>query len=469
MDIAEEVIVDGKRGHYEWNGEDKIFIPDNPYADTENQNLAHSGYDKRPKSPIQTTARNFSNETPLTPATAVREQFDPTQPYLGLIQKYRPKPDETDMETQRKIAKGNALAEAFRVMIDAAGGAKGANIIKREAPANAVLQAVDKYQKAKDANKAEQESWDKLELGQGIKALESESQQRFASQKQKESQDFTAEERKKAQEFQAGQTKGSQEFQAGQTKGEQVWRSTESQKARDDEKLKLKQQAEQFRQELGLKSRSQTEDTATKYAQIEASRERYRNMYPYGSKKGMFINDTDVQQQINIPDDKKTQVLAYIGADPNVQNEIPIIKMRYGNVGTDALTDYLIADLYSSLKPETRAQIRKFIGTQATPQAPGATQGSPFLFYKNPPPQTPTIKTNKNSTTVQVTPAGNTQEQPSTLSPDQVQTIQKGLNNPNYTPEQKRSGVYNYLIKQGYDAANAKELAESAYQSLIGK
>jgi hypothetical protein len=398
------------------------------------------------------------------------EEYDITQPYLGMIQRYRPKPDEADMETQRKIAKGNALAEAFRVMIDAAGGAKGANIMKREAPANAVLQAVDKYQKAKDASKAEQDSWDKLELGTGIKALENESQQRFASQKQKESQDFTAGQQDKAQQFQAGQTKGNQEFQAGQAKGEQAWRSAESDKARQEELLKLKQQAEQFKQELGLKSRSQTEDTATKYAQIEATRERYRNMYPYGSKKGMFINDTDVQQQINIPDDKKTQVLAYIGADPNVQNEIPIIKMRYGNVGTDALTDYLIADLYSSLKPETRAQIRKFIGTQATPQAPGAKQGEPFLFYKNPPPpQTPTIKTNKNSTTVQVTPAGNSQGQPAALSQDQVATIQKGLNNPNYTPEQKRSGVYNYLIKQGYDAANAKELAESAYQSLIGK
>ena len=84
--------------------------------------------------------------------------YDITQPYLGLINQYRPKPDEVDMDTQRKIAKGNAVGEAFRLLIDAVGGAKGANIIERKEPANAVMGAVEKYYKTKDANKAEQDS-----------------------------------------------------------------------------------------------------------------------------------------------------------------------------------------------------------------------------------------------------------------------------------------------------------------------
>ena len=413
---------------------------------------------------------------PATDQQTATSELDPTQPYLGLIQKYRPQSDQTDINAQRKIAKGNALAEAFRIMIDAAGGSRGANISKRDIN-NPVMKAVDNYYKMKEADKAEQTGWDRAELGAGLDAL-----------KTKSSQEFASKERKTQQEFAANQTKGQQEFASGQADKEREFRAGEGEKARTAEAGKLKQQADQFRQELGLKSRAQTEETATKYAQIEAQRERYRNMYPYGRTKGMIINDTDIEQQVLVPDDKKQQVLAFIQKDAAVQNEIPILKMRYGNVGNDATTDFLIADLYPALSPGTREQIRKFLGaSQPAGKAGAVPPGAQSLLNTSMPrsaqtqaydpnkgpiapasqPQ-PTIKVNKGSTVVQVSPAA-TSPSSAQLSPEQVQQLQKGLQNPNYTPEQKRSAVYNYLIKQGYDSANAKELAEAAYQSLIGK
>jgi len=416
----------------------------------------------------------YQNDPAADQQTATSE-LDPTQPYLGLIQKYRPQSDKTDMEAQRKIAKGNALAEAFRIMIDAAGGSRGANIPKRDIN-NPVMKAVDNYYKMKEADKAEQTGWDRAELGAGLDAL-----------KTKSSQDFSEKQRLNAQDFAKGQTAGAQEFQAGQAEKERGFRVGEADKTRAAEEGKLKQQADQFRQTHGLQERAQSEETATKYAQIEAQRERYRNMYPYGRSKGMIINDTDIQQQVLVPDDKKQQVLAFIQKDPAVQNEIPILKMRYGNVGNDATTDFLIADLYPSLSPGTREQIRKFLGAAQPAQKAGAVPpGAQSLLNTGMPgaqtqgydpskgpiapasqPQ-PTIKVNKGSTVVQVSPAA-TSPSSAQLSPEQIQQLQKGLSNPNYTPEQKRSAVYNYLIKQGYDSANAKELAEVAYQSLLGK
>ena len=381
-------------------------------------------------------------------------QLDSTQPIWDLIQKHRPKPDEVDMDTQRKIAKGNAVAEAFRLLIDAVGGSRGANIQERKEPANAVMGAVDKYYKAKEANKAEQSSWDKLELGAGLEALKTKATQDYATQKQKEAQTFATSERV----------------------GGETARSAEAGLNRQAEQDKLKQQSEQFKQSLGLKSKSQAEDTAVKYAQIEAGKEKYRMMYPYGREKGMVISDIDINKEVRIPDDKKSQVLAYFQSDSNVQAQIPILRMRYGKVGTETETDYLIADLYGSLKPETRAQIRKFLNTSGAVAPQAAQPSSPLLSPlpyepgKGPlmAPQTPTIKTDKKSTVVQVENAA--QPQQTQATPEQQAYLQKIVQakNKKYSPEVKRAAIYEYLVKQGYDPENAKSVSEQAYQVLTG-
>jgi len=381
----------------------------------------------------------------------IEPDYDITQPYLGLIQQYRPKPDTVDMDTQRRIAKGNALAEAFRVLIDAAGASKGSNVQERTAPTNAVLGAVDKYWKAKEANKAEQSKWDQMELGAGIKALETESQNRFATQKQKEAQQFSAEEAEKGRIF---------------TQGENVLN-------REQQANTLKQQAEQFRQNLGMNQQelSFKKETAKTDAEIEREKitsqnMRYMQTRPYGYAKGVWISDPDIQKQINIPDDKRAQVLAYIEADPAVKDQIPVIKLGLGNVPPTAQAEYLIAQTYSSLSPETRAKIRQFVGESPQTVSQTNKQGDQFLFYKNTPPAQPVIKTDKNSTMVQVQQPDTSQQ--NTVTPDQAAIIQKVIQAKNYTPEFKRAAIYKYLIEQGYDENSAKVAAEGVYQSLTG-
>lgn len=380
-------------------------------------------------------------------ATLDINQLDSTQPIWDLIQKHRPKPDEVDMDTQRKIAKGNAVAEAFRLLIDAVGGSKGANIMERKEPANAVMGAVDKYYKAKEANKAEQSTWDKLELGAGLEALKTKQSQDYATQKQKEGQTFATSER-----------------EAGETA-----RSTEAGLNRDLAKAKLAQDSEHFKQTLGLQTKAQKEKTDVDYAQIEAGKEKYRIMYPYGREKGMFIADTDINKEVRIPDDKKSQVLAYFQADSNVQAQIPILKMQYGKVGTETETDYLIADLYSSLKPETRAQIRKFLNASGAVAPQAAQPSSPLLSPlpyepgKGPlmAPQAPTIKTDKKSTMVQV-------EQPAQaqgLTPEELNYIAK-IAKGKKTPQQKAEEAYQYALKQGYVEESAATVGENLFKVL---
>lgn len=377
-------------------------------------------------------------------------EYDITQPYLGLIQKYRPKPDINAEDEQRKIAKGNAIAEAFRLMIDAVGGSKGANIMDRSAD-NPVLKAVDNYYRIKEQNKAQQERWDLAELGQATKALETESQQRFTKGQAEEQRKFAGEQQIAQQEFTAGETEKTRGQRAAETEAE------------------LKQKADQFRQTFGLQTEKQKTDAEIEREKIEASKERYRIMYPYGREKGMVVQDTDIQQEVRIPDDKKSQVLAFIEADGNVKNEIPVIKLRYGNVPPATATDFMIADLYSSLMPETRTKIREFLKQSGSVKQPPAQGFQPFPVYPGKGPllsQTP-IKTDKSSTMVEAQPQEQPAAQGQALEPEQFQYIKKVIELKGYTPEVKRALVYKYLVDQGYDKGNAKTSAESVYQSLM--
>jgi hypothetical protein len=52
------------------------------------------------------------------------------------------------------------------------------------------------------------------------------------------------------------------------------------------------------------------------------------------------------------------------------------------------------------------------------------------------------------------------------IKPEEKGNIQKVIALPNYTKEQKRSAIYGYLIKQGYNDAQAKDFAEYVYSNL---
>ena len=372
--------------------------------------------------------------------------YDITQPYLGIVKKYRPKPNEVDPETQKKIAKGNAVAEAFRLLLDYSGAKKGANVQQRDEPSNAIMSAVENYYKSKDQNRAEQGDWDRMEMGTEIDSLRSKAQQDFTSQKQKESQDFA-------------------EKQAADTR---KYNSEEKQKDRDLSITELRNKSDEFLANLGLKREElnqrkteQETDAAIEREKITRDNLKTLNTRPYGYDKGIWISDPDIQTQVHIPDDKRAQVLAYINADPNVQEQIPIIKLSFGNVPPEAQAEYLIAQTYSSLSQDTRDKIRQFVGS---PKAQGAA--APTTSQ----PQTPTITNDKGSKTMlTVEQPAQEQQSESGLTPEEKQGIVKIQGDSQLETKDKASLIYKLLVKQGYEPADAKTFVERLYPELIRK
>ena len=372
--------------------------------------------------------------------------YDITQPYLGIVKKYRPKPNEVDPETQKKIAKGNAVAEAFRLLLDYSGAKKGANVQQRDEPSNAIMSAVENYYKSKDQNRAEQGDWDRMEMGTEIDSLRSKAQQDFTSQKQKESQDFA-------------------EKQAADTR---KYNSEEKQKDRDLSITELRNKSDEFLANLGLKREElnqrkteQETDAAIEREKITRDNLKTLNTRPYGYDKGIWISDPDIQTQVHIPDDKRAQVLAYINADPNVQEQIPIIKLSFGNVPPEAQAEYLIAQTYSSLSQDTRDKIRQFVGS---PKAQGAAATTTSQ------PQTPTITNDKGSKTMlTVEQPAQEQQSESGLTPEEKQGIVKIQGDSQLETKDKASLIYKLLVKQGYEPADAKTFVERLYPELIRK
>lgn len=397
------------------------------------------------------------------PAT---EEYDITQPYLGLINKYRPKPNEVDMDTQRRLAKGNATAEAFRLLIDAVGGSKGANIQERKEPANAVAGAVDKYYKLKDANKAEQDSWDKMELGAGLDALKTKAGQEYDTEKTNKAQTFAKEQADTAYTRQSTEKaldrKQSGENNAATNKRYEILYGNNAAAKKEDQNIKRE----------GLSIQRDKLSSASDNKSFEKS-------YSNGTFKGFSITDESIGRTFGLPTTNIPQALAFMQEDPAVKAEIGMIRASYDNLGTTAEVNSMVARAFKKLSPETQDKIWALssgsvpfnVNTeqQAQPNSPLLPQANSPLPYtpgKGPlmAPQTPTIKTDKNSTMVKV--EGQPEPQQAHATPEQMSYLKNVINTEGYTPEIKREAVYNYLVKQGYTSDNAKSVAEQTYQAL---
>lgn len=384
---------------------------------------------------------NPQSPAPTAGASAPSSDYDITKPYLGLMEKYRPQQSVADQETQRRIAKGNALAGAFKLMVDAVGGSKGANIVPLDT--NPVMAAVDKYHKLREDDKNRQAEWDKMEMGAGLNALNADAQKRYEAERLKQSEAFTA----------------------GQQEKEQALRVHEGELNRALEEKKMEQEADQFSRSLTQKEKSEKDQIAAEYARIAEMTERHSSLHPYGEDKGLVISDAEIGQQVIIPKNKTSQVLAMIAKDPVAQKESEILMMKYGNLPSQKKVDYMIAELYPSLDPKTRTAIRHFLGSEQPAPKAGESYDPNVGPLRQQAPEAPTITTDKSSTMVKVTPAGG--EGQNALSPEIHQYIATGLKNPNFTPAQKRSGLHNYLIHQGLSDQNATEIANEVYSTLV--
>jgi hypothetical protein len=411
--------------------------------------------------PITSPATNSqATEVKTTP-------YDVSQPYLGLIEKYRPKPDETDMNAQKRIAKGNALGEAFRVLIDSVGASKGATVVPRTAPTNAVMKAVDNYYKMKEANKAEQTGWDKLELQQGLGAISAEKQHQYEESKRAEEEGYKTKEREAGEQFQSGEKAKERGFNAAEASHNRVLK------------------ADEFGQEMDFKKSNESAKNRIEQEKVDVARQKV-NSIPLSRLNHLEINDEEGGKVLAVPASQTKQILTYLEEDPTLSGRmnstdqsmsetaksLALMKTSFNPQMSATAIEKVIAENFNQASPETKQKIRQFIGTtNAAPPAGAGKTDEPFLFYKHPAPE---IIENKNSTMVDVKnapPAGAAPaNQPAeALQPEQVQNIQKIMGAKNYTPEVKRSAIYNYLVSQGFDAPSAKGAADAVYKSIIGK
>ena len=392
-------------------------------------------------------------------------EYDSEQPYLGLIEKYRPKPDTNTLEQQKRLAKGSALADAFRLLIDAVGGSKGADIPQRNI-LDPVSKAVDKYNTTREKNRLEQQQWDQTKLMQELKSMDKKDDRKYQDEvlgKQliEKRRTETADRQQRNQELGVSRMNRAEDTYM--------------------EKQKLKQQNDQFLQEYGLKRESEQNNFNIKKQQANTNEMKVRNVYRYG-KDSPVVSDPDIKKEVIIPKDKANQVLTWIADDPIVKGDMTFLQMQYGEYPSETQRDMIIADAYDRLSPETRAKIRQFVGdtTTAEPQS-GKKPADEFLFYKTPAqqksqgpasttPAQPAIKTSKKSTIVEVEGAPPpARVDYNTISSDEQQQIMTIGNAEGYTPEQKAKIAYDYMLKIGFDDASARSFAQGMLERLLGK
>ena len=378
-------------------------------------------------------------------------EYDIEQPYLGLIEKYRPKPDTDTLEQQKRLAKGSALANAFSLLIDAVGGAKGADIPQREI-LDPVTKAVDKYNTTRDKNRQEQQQWDQMQLVQQLKQMDTD----------------------KSMKFQDEQRLKGEEARKSLTEEERAARAEELRIQREMNASEIEEKGKQFWATLSNKQKQDIEENKIRSRDLDIKEKEVENRYgtPVNRVSDLVIQDEAMGKNLGFPKQMLKQVLTFLQNDPSVANNISIIQTKYDSGASAAAVEKAITDNFNLASDQTREKIRQFIGNNgATPQSGASTNpAEKFLFYKNTPQSQPAIKTSKKSTIVEVEGAPPpARVDYNTISSDEQQQIITIGSASQYTPEQRAKIAYDYMLKIGFDDASARSFAQGMLERLLGK
>lgn len=164
-------------------------------------------------------------------------------PYAGLIEFTKPKGTEDQKAQMQKLARLNALTEAFRILGEGVYGARGATIVPRQQPQQTSLYALNRFMQLSDLERQEMQNWRNLAMEVAVQDQRIKESQTFQEKQAERQREFSAEEAKKTRGFRSEETEKGREFQKGQT-GEQ----REFQTERD--KLEHKRRSELLEKEV---------------------------------------------------------------------------------------------------------------------------------------------------------------------------------------------------------------------------
>jgi hypothetical protein len=354
---------------------------------------------------------------------------------------------------QQRIQKTNVIGDAIRLLADSIGAYKGATVTPKGVNPG-VIRASERMRQVQDQGDDTLMRLRLTDLGNRQKDL--------SYQQSLDAEKRSAERR--AQEL--AQNRG---WEQADRIAEQEFRAGESEKAQ-----KAALALEDKRSENDIRQIYAREAAAQKVIdQNNPFLKRYKSVY---GNKAPFMALPDLEMGVDIPlsDTDAMQLLKWMRNDPAV-DEIDKLNINPSNLTNNLAFKNIVMNNWDRYKPLVRKMAS---GEKITPDDEKAMyeaglKAKRWNDYESRR-QSIDITRKKGAKQLQelndeyadLFDEGTTAGGGIQLKPEESQKIDGMINAQGYTPEQKRSAAYSYLVKQGYDDATAKEFAEFVYSNL---
>lgn len=378
--------------------------------------------------------------------------FSSVFPYEELAREEEEKKQRLQ-QGQQRIMRTNAIGDALRLIIDTVGASKGATVTPKGVNPG-IMRASDRMRQIQD------QSDDTL---QRLRLTDLSNRQKDVAYQQSIDAEGRAAKRR-ADELAQGR-----QWEQEDTANEQRFRAEEAEKARQGASA--------------LEDQRSSNDIKLAYAREAAQQtiadqnnpflKRYKAVY---GNKAPFMAIPDLELGVDIPlsDADAMQLLKWMRNDPAV-DEIDKLNINPSNLTNNLTFKNWVVNNWDRYAPLVR---KMAAGEKITPQDEQAVYQAGVRAKRVKDYETrrqsidPTKKKGAkqlqelNAEYKDLFDEGTSAGGGINLKPEESAKIDGMLNAEGYTPEQKRSAAYSYLIKQGYDQAAAKEFAEFVYSNL---
>jgi len=371
-------------------------------------------------------------------------------------------------DSQKKIQRTNSVGEAFRLLIDSAGGSKGATIRPRDVNPGTMKASEKMYQIERDSDA----DMDRLRL---MDLQNKQNDLRY-------NQGLAAEAR--GNEREDAKIAGQREWEEKKISGEREWREGQAEEEFGREK---EMAGEREKSAMRIDTHQTNEDIRKALAvdKAEQSKNPYLKRYAtmYGNKSPfLVIPDTEQGTDIPLGDGDAIQVLKWMRSDPAI-SQYDKMQIDPKDLSNNLKFKNLVVQNWDRYKD----LVRKLASGQAiSPEEEKGiiTRGERMIRQTEYDTRLKGVEAIRNDKKRERAMQGLQAEYPDlrqqeleasqaasqpagqiSLKPDQSATIDQVIN-ATASPEQKRSAVFGYLVKQGYDQTAAKEFAEFVYQNL---
>ena len=354
---------------------------------------------------------------------------------------------------QQRIMRTNAIGDALRLIIDTVGASKGATVTPKGVNPG-IIRASDRMRQIQDQS---DDTMMRLRLTD-------------ISNKQKDiayQQSLEAE--KRAAGRRAGEFAQQREWDVADTEQKMKFQAEQDEKARQGASALEDQRSANTVKEIYARKAADQQMADQNNPFLKRYKAVYGNKAPF-----MAIPDLELGVDIPLSDADAMQLLKWMRNDPAV-DEIDKLNINPSNLTNNLTFKNWVVNNWDRYAPLVR---KMAAGEKITPQDEQAVYQAGVRAKRVKDYETrrqsidPTRKKGAkqlqqlNEEYKDLFDDGTSVGGGINLKPEESAKIDGMLNAEGYTPEQKRSAAYSYLIKQGYDQAAAKEFAEFVYSNL---